>query len=125
MPGFYLLLFALGGLAYLLLEYVWRGRSHWSMGVVGGAAFLLLYAVFTRMGSGLLPLKCVVGALLITAVEFVGGAVINVGLKLHVWDYSARRYHLYGQVCLLYSVLWCFLSLPVALLVEAISSIWG
>lgn len=111
----YLVLFLLSGGLYLLLELFWRGHTHWSMGVIGGAAFLLLYLVFARMGPGRLPLKCAVGALLITAVEFTGGAVVNVGLGWRVWDYSARRYNLYGQICLAYSALWGLLSLPLAL----------
>jgi uncharacterized membrane protein len=120
-----LALFLFGGVAYLILELVWRGRTHWSMGVAGGAAFVLLYAVFTRMGEGALLLKCLIGALLITSLEFISGAIVNVGLKLNVWDYSQKRYQLYGQVCLTYSLLWGALCLPVALLVQAIHAVWG
>lgn len=109
----------------MVLELVWRGRTHWSMGVTGGAALILLYVVFTRMGEGMLLLKCLVGAVLITCLEFISGAIVNVGLKQNVWDYSKKRYHLYGQICLTYSVLWGFLCLPVALLVKAIHDVWG
>ncbi len=37
-----LLLGAIGGMGYVGLELVWRGRSHWSMFLAGGACFLLV-----------------------------------------------------------------------------------
>lgn len=125
MAEFYILLFLFGGIGYLLLECVWRGRTHWSMGITGGITFTLLYLVFTRMGGGLLLLKCLIGAVLITSMEFVTGAIVNVGFQMGVWDYSSRRFQLYGQVCLTYSMLWLVLSLPIALVVQAIYAVWG
>ena len=35
-------LFTLGGWAYCALEMVWRGRTHGSMFLAGGASFLLI-----------------------------------------------------------------------------------
>ena len=120
-PG--LLLF--GGGCYLLLELLWRKRTHWSMGLIGGIAFLLLFLVFTRIGPERLLLKGVVGAVMITAVEFLGGAVVNMRLKWNVWDYSNLPANLYGQVCLLYSGLWFLLSMFVALIVQAIAQVFS
>ncbi len=118
-------LFLFGGGCYLLLELLWRKRTHWSMGLIGGIAFLLLFLVFTRIGPERLLLKGVVGAVMITAVEFLGGAVVNVQLKWNVWDYSSLPANLYGQVCLLYSGLWFLLSMFVALIVQAIAQVFG
>ena len=36
------ILFYLGGCAYMGLELLWRGRSHGSMFIAGGACFLLI-----------------------------------------------------------------------------------
>ncbi len=121
----YFKLFAAGGITYVALELIWRGRSHWSMAIIGGFAFLLLYIVFSAIGPGLILLKALLGALLITAVEFIGGAIVNVALKWNVWDYSKHRYNLFGQICLPYSVLWAFLSVPLAYAAEAISKYLG
>lgn len=93
--------------------------------MTGGIALVLLYGVFIRIGEGALLFKCIVGAILITSLEFISGSIVNVGLKLNVWDYSHKRYQLYGQVCLTYSILWGLLCLPVALLVQAIHDVWG
>ena len=32
----YLFLFDVGGLLYILIELIWRGRSHWTMFLLGG-----------------------------------------------------------------------------------------
>ena len=53
---------------------------------------------------------------MITAIEFVAGAIVNVRLKLNVWDYSKMPLNLYGQVCLPFSLLWCLLTLPISFL---------
>lgn len=112
-------LFLLGGAAYMTIELLWRRRTHWSMGILGGLAFLLLFLVFSRIGAGQLILKGAIGAVLITALEFLTGAVVNIKYKWNVWDYSALRFNLYGQVCLAYSGLWFLLSIGIALIAQA------
>ena len=112
-------LFLFGGAAYMMIELLWRRRTHWSMGMLGGLAFLLLFLVFSRIGAGQLILKGAIGAVLITALEVLTGAVVNIKYKWNVWDYSALRFNLYGQVCLIYSGLWFLLSIGIALIVQA------
>ena len=107
--------FLLGGLAYVLLELAWRGRSHISMFVTGGAAFALLHGLFVRYPIPLFY-KCLAGMVLITALEFIAGCTVNLLLKRKVWDYSRVPGNLYGQVCLGYSLLWGLLTLPIAYL---------
>ncbi len=118
----YVLLFLAGGALYVTLELFWRGRSHPSMFVAGGAVLVLFYGVFTYFPALSLPVKCVLGAVLITAVEFITGAVVNVRLQLKVWDYSALPYNLYGQICLRFSALWLLLSAPASVLVDFVYS---
>ena len=110
-----LLTFFLGGTIYVLLELLWRGRSHVSMFCAGGLALLLLHGLFLRFALPLFA-QCLVGGLVITAIEFVAGAIGNVRLKLNVWDYSKMPLNLYGQVCLPFSLLWCLLTLPISFL---------
>lgn len=110
-----LLTFFLGGTIYVLLELLWRGRSHVSMFCAGGLALLLLHGLFLRFALPLFA-QCLVGGLVITAIEFVVGAIVNVRLKLNVWDYSKMPLNLYGQVCLPFSLLWCLLTLPISFL---------
>ena len=95
---------ALGGALYCLLEMLWRGYSHVSMFLVGGFCFWML----SRVGRLPRPLwqRTLLGAALVTAAEFFSGLLLNRVLHLNVWDYSGFRFHLLGQVCLLYALLW-------------------
>ena len=38
----FLILLSSGGLTYVLIELLYRGRSHWSMFLVGGICFVLI-----------------------------------------------------------------------------------
>ena len=98
--------FYLGGMAYMGLELLWRGWSHGSMFLVGGLCFLLL----GKLPRFSLPIRSVLGAGVVTGVELVSGLVINKGLHLHVWDYSAMPYNFMGQVCLGFFFLWVLVS---------------
>lgn len=76
--------------------------------------FLTLFKIFTRYKTIALPLKCVVGSAVITTVEFAVGMVVNVKLKLNVWDYTNMRFNLFGQICPFYSLLWGLLTVPIS-----------
>ncbi len=108
----FFLLFCIGGGAYNLIELLWRGHTHWSMFVVGGGCFHLI----GRTGNALRGhSRWLIGgacAAAVTAVEYLSGCVLNLHFKLGVWDYSHLFGNLHGQVCLLYSALWGFLSFP-------------
>ena len=102
--------FTAGGLGYGGLELLWRGRTHWSMLLCGGACFTGMYII----SSAAIPLwaKCLLSAALITAIEFCTGYLVNIILGWHVWDYSNRPLNIMGQVCPLFSFLWLLLSIP-------------
>ena len=40
----------LGGLAYMGVELLWRGRTHWTMGVLGGVCFVVIGRLNERQG---------------------------------------------------------------------------
>lgn len=106
-------LFSVGAVAYPLMEMLFRGWSHWSMSLAGGVSACLLWWLERRLPPGRLWGKCLCGAALITAVEFVCGCVVNLWLRLRVWDYSHLPLNVLGQVCLPFCVLWFLLCLPV------------
>ena len=102
-------LFYLGGCAYMGLELLWRGRTHGSMFVAGGTCFLLighLNRVHPRLP---LPLRCLVGAGIVTMVELAAGLLAN--RQFQVWDYRDRPGNFLGQICPLFTVLWIPVSL--------------
>jgi Predicted membrane protein len=107
----YPVVFTIGGLGYGSLEFICRGRTHWSMLLAGGACFCALYLI-----SGL-PLKrswekWLFGALAITSIEFVTGLIVNIWLGWGVWSYARYRLNLYGQVCPLFTLIWFVLCIP-------------
>lgn len=114
----YLFLFSFGGIVYLLIELLWRGYSHWSMFILGGACFVLL-GLMNQQYTRQIPLfiQMLFGAFIITALEFIAGCILNIWLGLNVWDYSNMPYNIMGQICLPYMVLWFLLS-PVCIIVD-------
>ena len=100
---------------YVLLELAYRGRSHVSMFLTGGLCCMVLAALFGRYALGW-PARLLISGVLISAAEFLCGYVVNIRLRLGVWDYTAQPYNLYGQICLAFSCLWCLMALPVSLL---------
>ncbi len=102
-----------GGGLYMLLEWLWRGRTHPSMGLAGGVALLLTVGVMMHVGAFWWRVLC--GTVVITAVEFAFGAVVNVAFRWNVWDYSDRRDALYGQICGGYCLCWAVLSALIAI----------
>ncbi len=97
-------LFAFGAIAYVGLEFLWRGRSHYSMFLAGGICFLLL----GKLEKTALRLhwiwRALLGALTITSVELLAGLIFN--RTYCVWDYRAQPLNFCGQICLFYSLLW-------------------
>lgn len=103
-------LFYLGGCAYMVLELLWRGRSHGSMFVAGGICFLLIGHLGRVEPRLRLPARALVGAMIITTVELAAGLAAN--RSYQVWDYRSRPGNLWGQICPQFTALW----IPVALL---------
>ncbi len=112
--------FILGAVLYTALEILWRGWSHWSMTVTGGACLAGLYGLKLGMKRKPRLFFCILGGLLITTAEFVAGCIVNMLLGWDVWDYSRVKGNLWGQVCLPYTVLWIMLALPAGYLCDRI-----
>ena len=95
-------LFCAGGVIYVALELLWRGRSHGSMFLAGGSSFMLLGKVGQATKNP--GLRALGGAGAITAVELAAGFLFNRSYR--VWDYRNMPYNLKGQICLPFSLLW-------------------
>ena len=113
-----LVLIGIGGLLYVLVELAFRGRSHWTMFLVGGLCFWLI-GLINEVLPWEMPLwkQCIIGAVIVTAIEFLAGCIINLWLGWDVWDYSNMPFNVLGQICLPFSLLWILLS-AVAIVVD-------
>lgn len=108
----YLFLFVTGGLLYNLLELFYRGWTHGTMFVLGGICFVCLGLINEVIPwDMLLWQQVVIGACIITALEFITGCIVNLWLGWGIWDYSGIPGNLLGQICPQFFALW----LPVSL----------
>lgn len=122
-PVLSMLLWTWGGTVYYLLEVAYKSltghpeRISWTMLVVA----VILCIPVERCGAELpwgvpLWLQALCCAMLVTAVEFAAGLVLNVWLGLDIWDYSHLPFNLMGQICLQFFFVWwalCFAFIPV------------
>lgn len=106
----YLFLFLTGGICYFGIEILARGYSHWTMVVVGGICFVLIGLLNEKTPKIPLLKQMFYSAILITIIEFLSGCILNLWLKLDIWDYSKNAFNLLGQICLSHTIYWFFLS---------------
>lgn len=115
--------FVLGGCAYGLMEILYRGHTHWTMLVTGGACVLTLFYLREWMLAQPLVLGALAGAVIITVYELSVGMIVNLKLGWQVWDYSAQPGNVLGQICPAFTAIWfvvCLLFLTgVRLLLHA------
>lgn len=107
-----ILIFVLGAGAYGLLEIIFRGHTHWTMLLTGGACILTIYYLQEWLFEQPLVLAALAGAMIITFYEFFVGVIVNLRFGWNVWDYSALSGNILGQICPAYTCIWfclCFL----------------
>lgn len=104
-------IFLFGCFAYGTTELISRGYTHISMGLLGGICMIFINILNDKraFGLGLIP-ACFISAIFITVMEFATGEILNIWLKLEVWDYSGMPMNFRGQICLPFSLLWIFMS---------------
>ena len=108
--------FSFGFFIYLGIEKLYKSLishspTHWSMGLVSGLSFLFLLCLDEKR----IPLwtKAVAGGLFITLLELSSGIVFNLYLQLGIWDYRESFGNFKGQICPLFSLIWCLASFAV------------
>lgn len=108
----YFILGWFGGSTYCSLEVIFRGRSHWSMVVLAFILFLLIGSLNNLFSWEMsLAKQGIIGACMVTVLEFITGCIVNIWLGWNVWDYSNMPLNILGQVCLPFSLLWILLSI--------------
>jgi len=110
----HLLRWIAGGLAYMALEMLWRGHTHWTMGLLA-AVLCIPLDIANELMPWELPLwqQAIIGGLTVTAAELAAGLILNVWLGLDIWDYSSLPFNFMGQICPQFTALWCLLCLAV------------
>ena len=98
--------FVWGAALYPAIELMWRGRTHPSMALAGGAAMKALCHISKKHRP--LWQQALLGGAVITGIEYAAGRVFN--RRYQVWDYRKMPFQLHGQICLPFSLAWCALS---------------
>lgn len=108
----YLFLFCIGGLLYMSIEILYRGYTHWTMGILGGISFVSIGLINEILSWDTpLAIQALIGSIMITLYEFITGVILNIWLGLGIWDYSNLPFNILGQICLPFSIIWYFLSI--------------
>lgn len=112
------ILFLIGGGIYYLFEILWRGYSHWTMFILGGICFVII-GLLNEQYDYNMPLveQMFSSMIIITTLEFISGVILNIILKMNIWDYSNMPFNLFGQICIPFMIIWFFLS-PIAIVVD-------
>ena len=114
----------IGGVIYAALEMICRGYTHWTMVILGGVCFVAVGLINEVIPWDMpLAVQMLCGSVIITALEFACGCIVNVWLGWDVWDYSAEWGNLLGQICPKFSVIWYFVSL-IAILLDDYLRYW-
>lgn len=100
------IVFSLGASAYGMMEVLFRGYTHWTMVITGGACVLTFYYLSGWLLSMPLFAAAAMGALIVTLYEFFVGMVVNLRLGWDVWDYSSQPGNVLGQICPTFTGIW-------------------
>lgn len=108
----YFTVFIIGAFSYGLIEIAVRGFSHISMGLLGGLTMLVITTLNNARRHGFpFAVQIIITTAFITSAELVTGIIININMKLNVWDYSDMPMNYKGQICLPFVFFWILLSL--------------
>lgn len=118
----YPLVFVIGALGYGSMELVFRGHTHWTMFIMGGICLNLVYLI-SNYNKLTMPEKWIVGAVVISATEFFVGGIVNLTLGWEVWTYADYPMNIMGQICLLFSLLWLIICVPLCPLCIRLKSV--
>ncbi len=118
-----LIIWLVMGTCYFALEGLWRipqgGYANILMLPIGGFCGLLVGSVnqFPRFYNMKVWKQAAIGTVIVLAVEYVSGCVLNIRLNFDIWDYSDMAFNINGQICPQFAALW-FLLMPTAIWLE-------
>ena len=109
----HVVLFMVFGTIYFLLETLYKGHvTHWSMFVLAGVVGILIGNINEYIPWEMPFLyQCGIGMIIATLAEGLSGIVLNVWLKLNIWDYSRVPLSFFcKQCCVPFCMAWFCLS---------------
>lgn len=121
----YLVFFLLGGSIYFMIEILFRGYSHPSMFILGGICYILIGIINEYFPWEMyIETQTLIGTGIVLVLEFITGCIVNLWLGWNVWDYSDQCCNIFGQVCLLFAIIWIPIVLYAILLDDSVRHIF-
>ncbi len=119
----YSILGAYGGFMYVTIELLYRQFSTIEMMYAGALAFIFcgLINIIIPWEMSLIKQALIGGFLIITPLEYLFGILFNRDYR--IWCYLGYPLNINGQVCLLFSCIWCLLSV-VAIIIDDYMRYW-
>ena len=123
-------LFLAGGSVYYIIEMIWKtifssGILHWSMFLLGGLCFITIGSLNEYIPWEMSLIKQgLIGAAIVTTLEFIFGCILNLWLGLGIWNYSHLPLNILGQISLPFSIAWFFLAIIAILLDDFLRWYW-
>ncbi len=111
-------IFLIGAIGYCLLEILWRGYTHPSMGIAGGICLIGIYYINTLLYRNSRILRAAICSVMITVTELLFGIFLNIILKLNVWNYSNLPLNFMGQICIPFSFMWFLISYILIIIID-------
>lgn len=108
-----LVLFFIMGSIYYMIEILFDGSSHWTMAVCGGICGMVGGWINEYKRNISVWKQCVLITTIILLLEYAIGYVVNIRLKLEVWNYNNMPLNLNGQICFTYALIWFFVFSPI------------
>ena len=107
------------GSLYMVLEGFWRGWTNISMLFVGGLCAFLIGELneYEKFYSLKMYQQCLIGTFITLTIEFVSGIILNIWLKLNIWNYYDTWGNICGQICIPYALLW-FMLMPLCIFLD-------
>jgi uncharacterized membrane protein len=107
------------GVIYFCLELLYRQYSSFWMILVGGLCCFLIGRLneHPKFYKCKMWQQCFIGTGITLCIEFISGMILNVCLKMNIWNYSDLPFNLYGQISLYYAWLW-FALMPLCIYVD-------
>ena len=113
--------FVVTGILYGLIEILFKGfvhntwTTHYSMIVLAGFSSILIGLLNEKISWDIPVWKqAIIGGLIITMGELLTGLVFN--LDFSIWNYSDMFMNFRGQICVVFSIAWIFISIPIIFL---------
>lgn len=110
-------LWLITGAVYFFIEGLWRIHSNggWAniiMMPIGGLCGVLVGVMNEnpKYCKKKMALQSLYGMACVVVVEFACGMILNVALKMDMWDYSKLPVNVLGQICLPFAILWFLLT---------------